>query len=223
MAGDIKSDLAKDRDETEMRMRRVVQAMLEAWYHRFHDRAHVFDKGRMWASQARLFEWLFPDSLLVICVRDLRDVFASVEKQHAKTAIFDDTPTPLGRTLMARANAMFADDGMIGSCVRAVDDLLRRKPRCVHVIRYEDLVAKTKTVLFELHEALKEPQFAYNIEDVKDAATDLDALYFHKFPHHDSSGPVTVRPLGRAGFISPDIEHQIATGFLGYNQAFGYK
>ena len=221
-SAEAKSEFIARRQTTADAIVGAMRCALGGWYEGFTDAKHVFDKGRGWATQVRLFEILSPTGKMVVCVRDLRDVLASVERQHAKTAFVDDAERPHGRSLFERASAMFAPDGIIGACVTAVDDLLRRKPECVHVVRYEDFVRRPKTTLSALHEELGLDPFDYDFDLVVNVSTDVDGLYWGKFPH-DGSGAVRPDESRWSDWVSEDVAKEIMRRFPGYNSAFGYS
>lgn len=217
---EIKSDLISDKDATEQRMARSARALVEAWY---EDASPVvFDKGRGWNHSAMALNHVFPGAHLFVCVRDLRDIFASIEKQHAKNPMLDDAANPSELTTYGRADRMFSPQGMIGQQVSGIEDLLRRKLPFVHVIQFETLVANPKLVMDSIYTSLGEDGFTHDFTNVENTATDADGLYLGKFPH-EGSGEVKP-PLGSwQDHVAPDIASQIMQRFAGYNQAFGYQ
>lgn len=221
-AVEVKSDLASDREGTEAYVERILRGIVESRYSDASDRV-VFDKSRGWSAHAQLLSQLFPRSRMIVCVRDLRDVLASVEKQHARFPALDDASSPLARTVLARADRLFSPDGMIGLPLAMIEDLVRREWPSMVVVSYEYLAANPEAAVRKLYDALEEPFFeGHDFSDVANTATDLDALYLGKFPH-DTSGPIR-RPERSAwkAWVPGDVAELVMGRFANFNRAFGY-
>jgi sulfotransferase len=217
----LKSDRIHDKEAADARMLRSSRAMIESWYEDKED-AIIFDKGRLWNNQPLPLKHIFPESHLFVCVRDLRDVLASVEKRHTENPILDLAQTPEQLTLLSRATRMFSPDGDIGAPLLGVEDLYRRQLGFVHFIQFETLVRNPKLIMDGIYTALGEDGFEHDFKNVECTATDVDGLYHDKFPH-DGSGEVKP-PEGKwSDYISPDIAAKIMQEFPTYNRAFNYS
>lgn len=216
---ELKSELINDKDGTELRMANVLRAFIGTWYHGKGE--VVFDKSRAWNHNAPLFNQLNPEGHLFVCVRDLRSIFASMEKQHAKNPILDEVGDVLGRTVFNRADSKFSPEGIIGQQVLGVEDLIRRDLPFVHFIRYENFVQEPHVPLNRIYEAIGEEPCPHDFVDVKNTSTDVDALYLNKYPH-EGSGEVKPPYSNWADYVSNDIANLIIQRFPMYNQTFGY-
>ena len=215
---EIKSDLAHDREATEARLSRAIKALCESWYET--DRT-VFDKSRGWGFHYLALQQVFPDAKIIAMVRDLRSIFASVERQHLRNPILDPAALPMEKTAISRADQMFAPDGLIGGPVHGVLDLIARQPKGMIVIQYETFVRTPKMIMERLYAELGEEPFEHDFENVENTATDLDALYLNKFPHE---GTGKVQPgEDWKDHIPSGLAQQIMQRFPNYNQAFGYS
>jgi sulfotransferase len=219
---EIKSELIRDKEETTARMARAARALVEAWYDGKGE--VVFDKGRFWNLNAAILHQLFPDAQLFVCVRDLRSVFASIEKQHAKNPILDDAGNPVEITAYNRADRMFGPQGMLGQQIMGIEDLLRRRFGFVQIVQYETFVSNPQLVLDRIYTATKEESFEHDFENVKPSAgsTDVDGLYNDKFPH-EGVGKIEAREEDWREHVPQDIAGLIMQRFAGYNRAFGYQ
>jgi len=217
---EVKSDLLGDKDAAEKRMVRSTRAMVDAWYGDI-EAPVVFDKGRLWNHQPLALKQIFPEAHMFVCIRDLRDIFASIEKQHAKNPILDMASNPLELTTYSRADQLFAPQGMVGQQVVGIEDLLRRRLPFVHLIQFETLVQNPKLVLDSIYTTLGEEGFTHDFDNVENTATDADGLYHNKFPH-EGSGPVAKPKSSWQEHVPADIAGLIMQRFAGYNQAFGY-
>jgi sulfotransferase len=214
---EMKSALAHDKEGTERRVVATLRGMMESWYSETIEPV-VFDKSRAWNHNALLLEQLYPDAKLVIVVRDLRAVFASIEKQHRKN------PALMvgARTVAQKAATMFErPGGMIGGPICGIEDILRRSPDNIVLIKYESLVANPKIVLRNLYNDIGEEWFDHDLDNVESVAIELDALWLNKYPH-EGSGKIEARDEQWSDWISPDIASGIMQQFSAFNGAFGY-
>jgi sulfotransferase len=217
---EIKSELIADKEGTEKRMTRAARALIETWYEGKGE--VVFDKGRFWNLNAPILHQLFPDAKLLVCVRDLRAIFASVEKQHAKNPLLDDAGNPMEVTAYNRADRMFSPQGLIGQQIMGIEDLLRRRLPFVHTVQYETFVANPQLVLDRIYTAIGEEPFNHNFDNVENTATDVDGIYNCKFPH-EGQGKIEDRQEDWQEHVPSDIAQLIMGKFVGYNRAFGYQ
>lgn len=214
---EVKSDLAHDKDRTEKRLQRTLKAMIDCWYVDEKSKT-VFDKSRGWAMHSLVLQQIYPQAKIIAMVRDLRSVFASIEKQHRKNPILDHTT---GQPIAGRADQMFSPDGMIGGPVMGVLDLIARQPPGMVVIQYETFVQNPQMIMEKLYAELGEKPCEHDFEAVKNTATDLDALYLNKFPH-EGSGKIEPGE-GWQEYVPSGLASQIMGRFPNYNQAFGYS
>lgn len=216
---ETKSDLAHDRDGTEARMQRVVQAVMEAWYGGV-DAEVVFDKGRGWVTLQAQMLAIMPEMRLICVVRDPREVLASVERHHAAFPVLSDVPP--GDTMLARADRLFSPQGLIGGPLTHMEDLHRRDTPNVVVVKYEALVARPEREMAKLYADLGLEAFGHDFDAVEDTATDLDALYLNKFPHQGAGGTVAPRPVTWPTTVPGEIATLIANRYNTFFRAFGY-
>ena len=194
----------------------AMRGFISGWYsHRTE--THIIDKGRGWATRAALLKQLDPDSVLIVCVRDPRDVIASIERQNRATAAFN---SPVARTLYESADLLMKPDGMVGGPMRFIEDLIRAQADVVYVT-YESLVASTGPVVNRVATAMGLEAWDFDFENVVNVSTDLDALYRQKYPH-EGCGPI--KPTGHkwSEVFDEGLAKLIASVFPLYMQTFGY-
>lgn len=199
---EVKSDKAHDRRWAEARELRTMRSIVEAHYHpeddpRLEGREVLFDKSRGWARHHVLLRQLAPEAVVVLCVRDLRDIFCSVVRAYARHP-YDELP---GETLERRRDRLFGigafagQPSLAGSWLLGIRDLAQRGMPRVQVVQYEQLVRRPEAVLRALYEALQEPYFPHDFRSVPQVATDNDAQHGFVFSHQ-------VRPV-----VAPPPRH----------------
>lgn len=213
--------LAKDEDATNDRLVKTMKGVIESWY---ADKKNivVFDKSRAWGVSALMLKQLYPKAKIIVTVRDLRAVFGSTEKQHQRFPILDHAQTGMQKTVFTRADEYFSPEGVIGSAVVGVEDLMRRKPRGVVVISYEALAVDPKLTIETLYGKIGQKLFEHDFDNVENTAEDLDALYLGKFEHKGNGKVVLTDPDEWKAFVSPDLADLIMKRYPFYNRVFGY-
>lgn len=200
---------------TAERAARVLDAVVGAWYAHV-DEPVVIDKSRGWGPGALLLQRVRPEAVVLVTIRDPREVIASIERQHRRTAEYGAT-----ETLWARTSAMMAPTGLVGGPMTWVEDMVRRRLSGVSFVSYESLTVDPLGTLRRVDDALGLAPHGYDTTDVVSVATDVDALYRFKFPHV-GAGPVEARPGGWSDVIDDELAAQIAGRYPFYMRAFGY-
>lgn len=219
-SAELQGVLAEDSAATHDTIRRLMTAVIDAWYHD-EDRI-VFDKSRAWPALAMLIADLYPTARFVVCVRDVRAVFASIEKQHRATPWFDQSDTAITRSIAGRAGVMMSTDGLIGSSIIGALDLVARMPDRCHIVNYEALARDPGTALGELYDHCKLEPYDHDFDNVVNVTAEPDHLYLDKFPH-DGSGPIRKPDRGEwTQYLTADLAAQIFATFPAYNDVFGY-
>ena len=219
---EVKGLLDKQEEQTEQRLKATAKGIIDNWYTSCHDGEVVFDKSRAWGVSSLLLKKIYPEAKIIVCVRNLVNVFASVEKQHRRNPLLDDAATPMEKTIYARADKMFGPEGLIGSPIVGIEDIIRRNPPGVIYVQYESFSKEPKMVMERLYSELEEEPYEHDFDNIKNVADDPDGFYLHKFPH---KGEGKILPCNREEwkeYISVDLAMTIKGRFPDYNQFFGY-
>ena len=219
---EVRNLLEKEKEETEKRMYSSISAFVENWHNR-EGKEVIFDKSRGWSANNLLLRHIYPDAKMIVLVRDLRNVFSSVEKQHQKNPLLDEAQNLQEKTLYNRADSMFSPDGLIGSCILGIEDLIRRKSDNVIFVKYETLSSEPQKVMDKIYESIKEESFEHDFKDVKNTAIDCDGHYLHKYPHKGEGEIKPGNPNEWEKYVSEDIASMIMEKFSYYNNFFNYK
>jgi len=217
---EIQGLLAVDSEKTEQRIREAMRALVSSWYSEM-DKV-VFDKSRGWAFHGVLLADLFPEAKIIATVRDLRNVFGSIEKQHRKAPFFDMATNPMDKTIMQRADVMMSPTGMIGTCVVGLQDLISRCPKRVHVVRFESLAHDPKTNLSEIYEFLELEPYEHDFDNIENVSNEPDHLYLNKFPHNGDGKVEKTDRNAWQEYLTPDLAQMIHSRYPDYNKLFGY-
>ena len=213
---EVKSELASDPANLE-RYRNSLLGLIRGRYSDI-DKV-VIDKGRLWTAMRPLVDEILPESKFIVCVRDPRDVIASVELQHRDTAIFMQEGD---QTLIQYAESLMLKDSMVGGPIWHIEDLLRRQlTDNVIFVRYETFTLDPQTTMQRISDELKLNEFKWDFKNVTNRERDEDAIWRNKFPH---KGEGEIKPsIGSwKDVMDEELASQILNVYPLYKATFGY-
>lgn len=138
----------------------------------------VFDTNRVWTTRLALIARLFPEARVIVCVRNPAWVIDSIESLVRRnpllpSGIFGHDP---GGTVYSRVEGLVGANGMVGFAMNAIREAVFSAERQrLLLLRYETLVAQPMKALAAVYEAIGEPVFDHDVENVPQ---DPQALVF---------------------------------------------
>jgi sulfotransferase len=177
----------------------AMRGFLRGWYHDC-DRAVVVDKNRAWLHAVELLLHLEPEARLIVCLRELGQIYGSIEAQHQRTILLDFSDHLADYDRFGRADMLFAKDKTIGApliSLHAVLDLPKAVQERLYFLRFEDLMAKPAACMSHVYSWLGLAPFQIEPERIVSGTTESDSHYRMKYPHKSSAR------------IAPPARHEI--------------
>jgi len=200
------------------RLRRSTVAFINEWSRT--EKKLTIDKNRGWLFNLELLRHIQPDFKMIVCLRDLRFVFASIEKQHRKTMLLDFPDKMEPNVVDSRADALFADGGVIGSPVKALYNVGDIPDISKHIfyLRYEDVLADPQKALATLLKWVGLDDYKFDLNNIKQVTHESDSYHRFKYPH--KVAPKFEPPQTSLENVSPRILSTILTKFAWYYESF---
>jgi sulfotransferase len=179
------AQLDNDFDRVYGRLTNAFRGFIDGWFAET-DKQWVVDKNRGWLGAVETVRHIDPDFRMLVCVRELTQIYGSIESRHQETILLDFPDHLADRSRYARADTLFAPNGVIGSPLRALqsiqdlDDSIQE--RLFYVV-FEDLVADPGRVLREMFVWLGLPAAEIDPGNLKLQPTESDSHYRFKYPH----------------------------------------
>ena len=195
------------------------QGFINGWYAPFES-DFVVDKNRLWLGMLETLAVLDPDFKMIVCLRDLRQVFGSMEAQHQQTRLIDFPGHPDAFSIFNRAKGFFAPDGVIGGPLQMIGNMqditdMELRSRLLYLC-YESLLRKPQEVMQDIFRWLEPPEYDIDFNNLATQPGESDSYYRMKFPHQTHSA-LKAPPIHD---IPKRIEKMVMTDFEWYYRQF---
>ncbi|NJN62662.1 MAG: sulfotransferase [Coleofasciculaceae cyanobacterium RL_1_1] len=179
------AQLDNEFDRAYARLQRSCRAFAKAWWDET-DCPIVVDKNRGWLNQIELAEEVDPEVRMVVCIRELGQIFGSIEAQHQKTVWLDFPDDLAGHSAYSRAEALFSPKGVVGAPLASLCAVQDRPPmqqeRLFFVI-FEHLMAEPQKVMADVYQWLGVSPQTINFQNLTVRPHESDSYYRFKYRH----------------------------------------
>jgi sulfotransferase len=197
----------------------AMQGFLRGW-NRDCTKKAVVDKNRAWLHAIELLLQIEPEAKLLVCLRELGQIYGSIEAQHQRTIFLDFIDHLADFDRFGRADQLFAKDKTIGApliSLHAVPDLPKAVQAHLYFVRFEDLVEQPTACMSHIYTWLGLSPFEINPEKLEMMGPQESDSHYHMKYLHQQSERVT-KP--KRYEIPPRIQAQIETACTWYYQLY---
>ncbi len=196
----------------------AMQGFLRGWLK--SGKKLVIDKNRAWLHCIEMALQLAPETKMIVCLRDLGQIYGSIEAQHQKTILLDFIDHLADFDRFGRADMLFAKDKVIGApliSIHAVQDLPKAVQERLYFVRFEDLMGNPAACMSHLHAWLGVSPLAIDPADIgANLVPESDSHCRMKYLHTQHT---SIRAPKRHD-ISPRIQAQIESAYAWYYQLY---
>jgi len=151
------------------------------FYNAVTDRPYVVDKSRGWGIHFDFLTSIHGEPKVICMVRDLRAVFASMEKNFRKSPEKDsgliNWSTGQGTSTEKRVN-IWADGPPVGIALERLKQMMDEGiADKVLFIRFEDLVTNPEEEVERVYNYLELPNFKHDFKNVEQITQEDDSVY----------------------------------------------
>jgi sulfotransferase len=213
------AQLDVDFDLTYRRLVNAYRGFIKGWFAET-DKPCVVDKNRAWLGMIETVHLLDPEFRMLVCLRDLVQIFGSIEAQHRRTLLLDFPDHMAPNSIYYRGDALFKNDGVIGGPLRGLENLQdisddKIKGRIFYV-SFEALVNKPNEVMKAVYEWLTLPAADFDTSDLPVKPHESDSYYRFKYRHNTYSSVRSLTP-----YLVPErIAREIFSKYRWYYQSF---
>lgn len=172
-------------DTTYAHLKSAMQGFLQGWYADC-GKSVVADKNRAWLHCIEMLLHLDPEARLIVSIRELGQIYGSVEAQHQKTILLDFIDHLADFDRLGRADQLFAKDKAIGApltSIQAVQDLPQAVKERLYFVKFEDLMARPTATMARIYKWLDLPPHKIDPQKLTVRPHESDSHYRYKYRH----------------------------------------
>ncbi len=184
------AQLDVDFDLVYSRIENVLKSVLSGWFAET-DKTIVVDKNRGWLRMAEMLNDLHDDWRILVCIRDLTQIYGSIEAQHARTRYLNFADGTDAHGAMARADRLFSKGGVVGgplNFIRDLQDVMDQEILDrIQYVPFEYLTENPKNAVEEMFEWLGLEKVDINPKKLITRPHESDSYYRFKYRHETKS------------------------------------
>ncbi|MCF6287803.1 MAG: sulfotransferase [Proteobacteria bacterium] len=187
------SQLDVDFDLVYQRLTNSFRGFMNGWFAET-DKQIVVDKNRGWINGLETLSHLDPDFKMIVCIRDLNQIFASIENRHQKTSLIDFPDDMADLTTYERAEKLFSAQGVVGRPLRLIgqlQDVPESLQKHLYYVIFEDLVNSPIRVMNEVYQWIGADNHEITPNSLTVKPHESDSYYRFKYCHNTYS---TIKP-----------------------------
>jgi sulfotransferase len=179
------SQLDVDFERSYNRLLNAYRGFMNGWFAET-EHAQVVDKNRGWLQHLETVHQIDPGFRMLVCVRELGQIYGSIEAQHQKTILLDfpDHLAHLSRN--DRAHKLFEANGVVGAPLRAIGalaDIDSELQSHLFYVVFEHLMNEPATVMESIYKWLQVEPEQPDWQNLKVSAHESDSYYRYKYCH----------------------------------------
>jgi len=159
-----------------------AKAGMDAFYNAVTDKKYVIDKSRGWGIHYDFLQFVQGGEPKIICmVRDLRDVFASMEnnfrKHPEKQSDILDWSKGQGTTVPKRID-IWSQNPPVGLAIERLAEIFRLGINTkILFIKFEDLCLYPETEMTRIYQYLEIPYYHHDFDNIEQITKEDDEVY----------------------------------------------
>jgi len=217
---------AQDPEEMKKAFHGFCKAGLYGYFDAITDRPYVIDKSRAWMGNFRFANFVEPGAKAIVMVRDLRGIFASMEKNYRKNPHKDPqivNGAQLKNMTTDTRLQHFSVAPPVGPALEWLRDAIQQGyDSHMLFIRFEDFTLNPEAEIQRIYKYLDIPYFKHDFENVEQLTHENDVIH-GIFGDHKIQSPI--KPVEQdytsiLGFHNCDI---IKQNYQWFFEKFNYK
>jgi sulfotransferase len=172
---------AQDSETMEKGYKKYLSNGFTGFYDAITDKPYVIDKSRGWGIHYDFLNYFYPNPKIIVMVRDLRDIFCSMEKnfrknQHKSSPIVNHSEMT-GTTTPKRID-VWANSQPVGMAIERLSEIFRQGlDKHMLFVKFEDLCLYPETEITRIYEYLEVEHFEHDFDNIQQITNEDDQVY----------------------------------------------
>ena len=219
--------LAQDVDLMKKGWQSFAKNGMDGFYNAITDKKYVIDKSRGWGIHYDFLKFVRGENPKIICmVRDLRDVFASMEnnfrRSPEKQSDVLDWSKGIGTTVPKRID-IWASQPPVGLALERLLEIFRMGYNSkILFVRFEDLCLYPEITLQRIYEYLNIPHYMHDFDNIVQVTKEDDEIYGTFGNHIIRTKLEPVRSRANE-LLGVDVTNWIYNNYEWFFKQFGYS
>ena len=199
---------------------------VEGFFNAITDKKYVVDKSRGWGVHYGFLNEVFPEPKIICMVRDLRDIFCSMEKNFRKSQYKDMgivNHAELKGTTTPKRIDVWANSQPVGMAIERLNEVFRQGiNEKMLFIRYEDLCLYPEATMLKIYNYLDIPFFKHDFENIEQVTKEDDEVY-GIFGDHTIRKSLELTPSTANKILGTDVTEWIFNNYRWFYDTFKYE
>jgi sulfotransferase len=199
---------------------------LEGFYKGITDKRFIVDKSRGWGIHYDFLNFFYESPKIVVMVRDLRDIFASMEKNFRAN---QELSSPLVSHAELRGTStpkridIWANSQPVGMAIERLSEILRQGIDAkVLFVKYEDLCLHPENEMRRIYDFYGVEYFEHDFDNIEQITTEDDSVYGIFGDHKIRTKLEPTRSVAR-DLLGRDVTNWIWDTYKWYFDYFRYS
>jgi sulfotransferase len=197
------------------------------FYDAITNRKYVVDKSRGWGIHYDFLQSVLGEQPKIICmVRDLRDVFASMEnnfRKHPEMAQPIVNWAEMRGTTVPKRIDVWSQSPPIGLAIERLQEIIRLgNDKRILFVKYEDLCLNPTTEMVRIYQYLEVDYFHHDFENIIQFTKEDDTVY-GAFGDHTIRNELKLLPSKAKQLLGKEVCDWIYNNYKWFNDYFKYS
>jgi sulfotransferase len=218
--------IAQDKELMKKGYLSFCKAGMNAFYNSITDKKYVIDKSRGWGIHYDFLSMVMDEEPKIICmIRDLRDVFASMEnnfrKNPEKSNSILNWAQMTGTSVPKRVD-IWSQSQPVGLAIERLQEIIRyENDTKILFIKYEDLCLRPETEMIRIYQYLKIPFYNHDFEYIEQVTKEDDEVY-GSFGDHNIRNELKLTPSKAKNLLGKQVCDWIYENYRWFFEKFKY-
>lgn len=200
---------------------------MKGFYNAITDKKYILDKSRGWGIHYDFLNKLFPQPKIVVMVRDIRDIFTSMEMKFRANPLKHNNVvnwSELKGTTVPKRIDVWANTPPIGIAVERISDMMRMGiDKKVLFIKYEELCLYPDEIMKRIYDYFELPYYTgHNFDSIEQTTKEDDQVY-GIYGDHKIKNKLELAPPRHNEILGKDVSDWIYNNYRWFFDYFGYS